>query len=151
MSDALEILNEETENEITSIVDGENEKTEESESQVGSKQVSEKDRQGARTVWTALHQEWAPELTKRDIIFRSKLNANEVGRLLPRYFTITRKKGGTNYYKWNQIYEVPTIDEPDWPLFEEDPKDSERENQTYQPHLTNFVIEDPNSSSEEKN
>lgn len=146
MSDELGMPNEETENEITSIVGGENEITEKLESQVGSKQVSEKDRKSARTMWAALQQEWAPELTRNDMIFKSKLNTKEVDRLLPKYFSVEKHKNGRHYYKWNQIYEVPTIDDPDWPLFEEDPKDPERENQTYQPHLTNFIIEDTNSN-----
>lgn len=152
MGDALEIPNEDSGEEITSIVDKPNEKTEESESQVGSKQVSEKDRKGARTMWAALHQEWTPELTKRDIIFRSKLNAKEVNRLLPKYFSVEKHKNGKYYYKWGPDYEVPAIDGPNQPLFEEgEPKDPKDEGQTYQPSLPKFYEKKPAGGSEENN
>ena len=111
---------------------------EESEIKVGSLLVSEKDRKSARAMWATLHQDWISELTKRQIVYKSKLKEKEVNRLLPKYFSVTKQTSRGKYYKWNELYNVPAIDDPGWPLFEETPEEPKEDTDTYQHTMPGF-------------
>ncbi|MBU0534841.1 hypothetical protein KJ816_01390 [Patescibacteria group bacterium] len=111
---------------------------EESEIKVGSLLVSEKDRKRARAMWATLHQDWISELTKRQIVYKSKLKEKEVNRLLQKYFSVTKQTSRGKYYKWNELYNVPAIDDPGWPLFEETPEEPKEDTDTYQHTMPGF-------------
>jgi len=137
MNDGLETPN--SDEGITSIEPGESSsKGEVLESQTDLKHVAEKDLKNALLIWATLHHEWTPELTKRDIAFKSKLDLKEVDRLTSKYCVNSRKVGTKRYVKWNPEYEQPPVDEPEQPPFEKVPEDPKEEGQIYQPHLTNF-------------
>jgi hypothetical protein len=91
------------------------------------KKVAETDIKNARLLWAATGTERGAVIKSWDLfqkVKKNKIEYDEVQRLLRKYFEVVQKKANKNLYKWNEEFEIPDIEEPEF----ENPQPPKRRN-----------------------